>query len=142
MISIGMVILAQYDEEELANNQSFLTGMSLSSLDVFKAGGILGLPQPGSQSPRRLNPYSCEHLFSSSIPASQEISHCLPGPAKKTKTKKPLCWPAKGSNSVTAKPALFAQAEPLCFLPAHGRQEGKPQHGWGRGARLMLCRPV
>lgn len=89
MISIGMVILAQYDEEELANNQSFLTGMSLSSLDVFKAGRILGLPQPGSQSPRRLNPYSCEHLFplaSLHLRRSATASQDLPKKQKQKKT--------------------------------------------------------
>lgn len=46
----GMESLAQHNKEEIANNWSFFTGMSLPSLDVFKQRltGCWGIPNPGA----------------------------------------------------------------------------------------------
>lgn len=65
--STGMDSLAQHNKEELANHQSFLTGMSLPSLGAFKqrlAGCTWNWPT------RRLNSYGCEHPSS---PASLHL---------------------------------------------------------------------
>lgn len=43
----GMWILAQHSKEEMADNQSIFTGMSLPSLDVFKQSQ--STQEPGQQ---------------------------------------------------------------------------------------------
>lgn len=90
----GMVTPVQYNKEELANDQSFLAGVSLPSLGIFKqrlAGCTWSWPM------RRLNSCSCEHPFPPAplhLRRTAAASHgCLPWPAQK-----PLCWPAEDSS--------------------------------------------
>ena len=138
MRSTGMVTVAQHNKGEPASNQSFLTGVSLSSLDVFKAGRMLGHPQRGRGSTRRLNPCSCEGLFP---PASLHLRRTAA--ASHDPPKSPLGRPIKDSSSITAKPALFALGLTISVSspPVAGRREQTPAWGELQGP-LMLCRPV
>lgn len=80
-----MEMLAQH-KEELADNQSFLTGRSLPSLGVFKQR-LAGCTW--NWSTRRLTSYSCEHPF----PLAS--LHLGVTAAASWPAQKPLCWLAE-----------------------------------------------
>lgn len=104
--STGMVIPAQLSKGGLAHHLSFLTGMSLSSLDVFKAGRRLGHPQRGS-----LNRCPWEGLFP---PASL---HLRTAAASHDLQKNPLCRPIRDRSSVTEACPVCSGLHNLCFRP-------------------------
>lgn len=124
-----MESLVQYNKEELAN-QSFLTGMSLPSLGVFKqrpAGCTW------SWSTRRVNSYGCEHPFP---PASLHLRRTAAASHGLHKN------PSAGQLRTAAKSRLSLPSLLWVFSLPMVSGRANPSVGGAVGPRLMLCRPV